>query len=438
MRSIRSPARPKLAQAVGQLIDALVLQVIDATTVRLKVGENIVDVKTEVALDPGAQVKLAVRGHGDETRWVIVGTSSNAAARGGTQAVSRFEAPVTEVRIAAGGLPAEADLAESVQIRNSGLQTAARVQINSQTQPAPPAHVNAAIEFVNATRSAAARQGGLAPVFAELNTLVASPDVPAQVRVAATQVLQAPVNLEQPSAEKIQQAVTKSGLFLEARLAGDAHAAPSAQTQTQVAIAPGDLKAALFTLRQALQSWLVTLPAHSTDANTEVRGDEKGGAKGDGASSLMELQAQLQRNVKTPAPPYRGAPTSGQQPADPPAAGLMSTPDIARALLDHTDSAIARQVLMQVASLPDSGSAPAPHVDGSQAHWNLEIPFVTPQGTAVAQFEIERDGYNGSATRGADSTVARKFLARRRTDGARACADRADRQANGGANLGRT
>ncbi|MGZ5827596.1 MAG: flagellar hook-length control protein FliK [Xanthobacteraceae bacterium] len=385
---------PKLAQAVGQLIDALVLQVIDATTVRLKVGENVVDVKTEVPLDPGAQVKLAVRGYGDETRWVIAGTGSNAAsARSGAQVVSRFEAPVTEVRIAAGGLPAEGDLTEGAQVRNAGLQTAARVQINSPTQPAPPAHVNAAIEFVNATRSAAARQGGLAPVFAELGALVASPDVPTPVRVAATQVLQTSVNLDQPAAANIQQAVTKSGLFLEARLAGDARVTSSTPAQVQVAVAPGDLKAALFTLRQALQSWLVTLPAHSPDAKTETRGDVKGDAKGDGANPL----AQLQTNVKTPAPPYRGAPTSGQQPVDERALGLASTPDIARALLDHTDSAIARQVLMQVASLPDSGGASAPHLDGSQAHWNLEIPFVTPQGTAVAQFEIERDGHNGSA-----------------------------------------
>jgi len=57
----------------GQLIDALVLQLIDATTARLSVAGNIFDVKTQVPLEPGSAVRLAVRGHGNETRLVIVG-----------------------------------------------------------------------------------------------------------------------------------------------------------------------------------------------------------------------------------------------------------------------------------------------------------------------------------------------------------------------------
>ncbi len=31
-------------------------------------------------------------------------------------------------------------------------------------------------------------------------------------------------------------------------------------------------------------------------------------------------------------------------------------------------------------------------IDPTAPRWNFEIPFVTPQGTAMAQFEISRDG----------------------------------------------
>jgi hypothetical protein len=66
-------------------------------------------------------------------------------------------------------------------------------------------------------------------------------------------------------------------------------------------------------------------------------------------------------------------------------------------LLADTDAAIARQTLLQVASLPDRLDAPTAATlnnptDTSGPRWSFEIPFATPQGTAMAQFEISRDG----------------------------------------------
>src|SRR6202035_3020955 len=61
-------------------------------------------------------------------------------------------------------------------------------------------------------------------------------------------------------------------------------------------------------------------------------------------------------------------------------------------LLADTDGAIARQTLLQVASLPGQTDPAAGKLDAPVPRWNFEIPFVTPQGTAVAQFEISRDG----------------------------------------------
>jgi hypothetical protein len=61
-------------------------------------------------------------------------------------------------------------------------------------------------------------------------------------------------------------------------------------------------------------------------------------------------------------------------------------------LLGDTDAAIARQTLLQVASLPDRVDVASARIDPATPRWNFEIPFVTPQGTAMAQFEISRDG----------------------------------------------
>jgi hypothetical protein len=94
----------------------------------------------------------------------------------------------------------------------------------------------------------------------------------------------------------------------------------------------------------------------------------------------------------TPPPPFRGA-----LPTPQPVAFASIAPDaplatLAHRLLDDTDAAIARQTLLQVASLPDRTEASGARVDPSVPRWNFEVPFATPQGTAMAQFEIARDG----------------------------------------------
>ena len=98
-------------------------------------------------------------------------------------------------------------------------------------------------------------------------------------------------------------------------------------------------------------------------------------------------------HTNTPPPPVRGALPAAQPIAQPtilaPHAPLEAT---AHHLLDDTDAAIARQTLLQVASLPDRIDTSAPKADMNVPRWNFEIPFATPQGTAMAQFEISRDG----------------------------------------------
>jgi hypothetical protein len=77
-------------------------------------------------------------------------------------------------------------------------------------------------------------------------------------------------------------------------------------------------------------------------------------------------------------------------------------------LLGDTDAAIARQTLLQVASLPDRADAAGARVDQAAARWNFEIPFATPQGTAMAQFEISRDS-GGSEVAAANRVWRARF-----------------------------
>ena len=62
---------------------------------------------------------------------------------------------------------------------------------------------------------------------------------------------------------------------------------------------------------------------------------------------------------------------------------------LVRRLLQETGAALARQDLHQIASLP--GGSETPQATKPEARWLFEVPFLTPQGPAVAQFEISRD-----------------------------------------------
>jgi Flagellar hook-length control protein FliK len=99
--------------------------------------------------------------------------------------------------------------------------------------------------------------------------------------------------------------------------------------------------------------------------------------------------------ANVPPPPIRGALPTAQPVV---AATLVSNSPAETAmhhLIAETDGAIARQTLLQVASLPDRVDGTGARPDTSGPRWNFEIPFATPQGTAMAQFEISREGGGG-------------------------------------------
>jgi hypothetical protein len=109
-------------------------------------------------------------------------------------------------------------------------------------------------------------------------------------------------------------------------------------------------------------------------------------------TSLQNPRGDVTVHTNTPPPPFRGALPSAQpiaEPSIPSGAPLAAT---AHRLLGDTDAAIARQTLLQVASLPDRVDTPAIQNDPNTPRWHFEIPFATPQGTAMAQFEIAQQG----------------------------------------------
>lgn len=211
-----------------------------------------------------------------------------------------------------------------------------------------PGQVQAQV-LAQTAQQAAARQGGLAPLMADLAQATDYPGLPAQVRGAASQVLAQALPSDRPvSAGDVAKAMTQSGLFLEARLAAEPRVSPMGQ----------DMKAGLLVLRQALASWLAATP-----------------------------RAPEPRGVARPPPPYRGGGARTQPSATPSLPADAPPSAVGQRLLAETEAAVARQELLQIASLP-GGTDQAAEV----SRWMFEAPFTTPQGAAVAQFEISREG----------------------------------------------
>ncbi|TFW60153.1 flagellar hook-length control protein FliK [Bradyrhizobium sp. MOS001] len=307
-----------------------------------------------------------------------------------------------------------------------------------------------------ASAEAVTKQGSQAPLFANLASVVTGSDLPAGLKQAVLDVLaqQTPLNTALDGGD-IESAFQKSGLFLEASLA--AGATPSSGTMPDLKAALLVLRQTLATLETAApqaqgaaittagKPQVAAVPAQAASPSTEldmaqqpqmprsanlpaaVLADIAGGAPqaamprtmsaGLAAALLQEVTQNLPRMIgnvpgsnkavpdghlfeaaaRATPPPFRGALPAPQAIASPSLAPDTPLSATVHRLLDDTDAAIARQTLLQVASLPDRTDASGHRIDPTVPQWNFEIPFATPQGTAMAQFEISRDGGNESA-----------------------------------------
>jgi len=98
-----------------------------------------------------------------------------------------------------------------------------------------------------------------------------------------------------------------------------------------------------------------------------------------------------------PPPPYAGGPTTAQAAAPSDLPKDMPAAELAQRLLKDVGAAIARQELSQIASLPEAHHEAERAVETRSSRWVFDLPFQTPQGVAVAQFEINKDGGGGGA-----------------------------------------
>ena len=423
---------PELVLQPGTTIDATVLKVLSADLVRIAIASLSIDVKTEIPLQQGQALKLAVSQTGDGIRLTNVGS--------GAMAADAAPDAVT-------------------------LSPDAMLEAPTAPTPGAPKVVLTPLEKATVTiaaQTAATEQGGQAPLFANLASVAGSPALPPRLLQAVQQVLAQQTGLAPDlNGADIRQAFAKSGLFLEASLA--------AGTVPPTGSAP-DLKAALLVLRQTLQTVLggqstdapvlpkpSAAPALAPTAAQELEPQEillpqarVAVAKDLGEAIVVPARAGLLAVLKdapaaatlgvlpqtlpqtaqaarmaaafapalgddahtnTPPPPFRGAPPSPQPVLPASISPEMPLAPAAQHLLADTEAAIARHTLLQVASLPDRIDAlpqPAQNNDTTGPRWSFEIPFATQQGTAMAQFEISRDG-DGTETEAAKKVWRARF-----------------------------
>jgi hypothetical protein len=241
-------------------------------------------------------------------------------------------------------------------------------------QPPPSDPARAAVDQARA--SAAASQSGLALMFADLAAALNARTTPPQLRTALANVLalRTPIGADF-TGPQLHRAVSQSGLLLEAKLAAGA--------------APGrDLKASLLTLLRGLRN--LPPPPVTTEMVQPLA---------EHAGSQPEIRKQQFDQIRLrPPPPFREAALTAQRPevSSLPAAHQS---EVALRLTADVEQAVARQVLHQIASLPQGHDGPA---------WMFELPFLTPQGAMLAQFAIQRDEQGrGAAPQGGPTWRAR-------------------------------
>ena len=325
--------------APGQVIDALVLSLIKDTTFRLQLPTGTLDIQTDIPLVPGTRVELAVEGSASQPRLVVT------------------------------PLP---DGAKPAATANSSTQT--------QAMPAAAPADNVGQAAATLVRDAATRQGGVAQLYADLAAGLARANlsVPAPVVTAARQLFALRLDTTSPAgigADDIKAALVRSGLAIN----------PAGQGDLSWSGLPLDARAVLLSLRQALKNWeSVESAATSTEGNSP---------------SVGSPAAQAVSRTGGPMLPYPNGPTVPQ-----PQAGVSIPPnatpgELALHLLDKTDAAIAREMLLKIASLPDVAAPAVKPSDPATSRMTFDIPLATANGTAVAQIRIERD----SAQRNSDT-----------------------------------
>lgn len=433
---VADAATPDLVLQAGSVVDARVVGLLADNLVRIAIANLSLDVMSEVALSPGQNLQLAVSQNDGTIRLAVLGGAGEAATDQITltpRAASLVESPplAPSVNMARTALtPAEqvaitaasaeaatrqgsqaplfANLASVVTGSNlpAGLKQAV-LDVLAQQMPLNPGLDGTDIE------SAFQKSGLFLEASLAAGTTPLAGTMP-DLKAALLVLRQTLVTLESaaPPAQAAALPASTTGtpqIAAPAQAAGEAARAALPSTAPEIAQQPQ-------TPRSANPAPAMPLPDMAADAPQMAT--PRPMSAGLAASLLQEITQDLPRltgNVSgsnkavpdghvfeaaaraTTPPPFRGALPSAQSIASPSLAPDTPLAATVHRLLDDTDAAIARQTLLQVASLPDRTDASGHRVDPTVPQWNFEIPFATPQGTAMAQFEISRDGGNESA-----------------------------------------
>jgi len=253
---------PELVLQPGTVIDAQVLKLLSDNLVRIAISSLSIDVLSEIPLQAGQILQLAVSQTPDGIRLAVVGQGAGPSV--GTSSDTVALAPNA--------------IADTAAIPSLGASPPPRIELTPLERMAVSV----------AAQSAATQQGSQAPLFANLGVAAAAGGLPPKLQQAVMQVLAQQTSLDQNLAgSDVKNAFQKSGLFLEASLASG---------PVSTAAGMPDLKAALIVLRQTLLSSLGT--AESPTASATVAQQPVPGAPANSTTaSLPHAEA-----TSTPAP----------------------------------------------------------------------------------------------------------------------------------------
>jgi Flagellar hook-length control protein FliK len=437
---VADAATPDLVLQAGSVVDARVVSVIADNLVRIAIANLSLDVMSEVALSPGQNLQLAVSQNDAGVRLAIVNGVSGAAAD---------QVTLTPTAAAIVDSPALAPSANTARnlltpLEQIAVSVASADAVTKQGSQAPLfANLSSVVSgsdlppgLKQAVLDVLAQQTALDPQLSggDIEAAFQKSGLFLEAQLVSGAFPSSGVMPDLKAALLVlrQTLAATSGSLEPATGSQAAVPAPAAASATQAVVTLGrtvvetvktpplapDIDAGATSAAPRGNGAVATLAQAATE-NPQPVAMPRAIATGLALSLLQEAVQELPRsNGATPAPskamgqethntdtaarantppPVRGALPSPQAIAEPSLAPRAPLTETVHRLLDDTDAAIARQTLLQVASLPDRVDASGHRVDPTVSQWNFEIPFATPQGTAMAQFEISRDGSGEAA-----------------------------------------
>ena len=229
-------AAPDVVLQPGTVIDAQVLKILANDLVRIAIANLSIEVLSEIPLQVGQTLQLAVSQTPDGIRLAVVG-----------QGLAQGSAGISASAVDSAVSPNVASPNPVSPAPDAAVSAAAKPDADV-TPPKNPLTPLQALAVSAAAQTAATRQGSLAPLFANLSAVAVSDALPAKLQQAVAPLLALRPNLDQNlTGNDVKAAFKSSGLFLESSLASEV------VTPSSPAGVP-DLKAALIVLRQTLKS----------------------------------------------------------------------------------------------------------------------------------------------------------------------------------------